>query len=137
MIWRHGRTELRKFLIFLNNLHPNIHFTIDIKENRKLSFLDVLVSKKGDDTLGYQMYKKTNTHRSKPTCRVAPSSSTKKQFAINSLVYRAFTICDKKHVHTEFNHLKLTLQENGHDKKDIIKTINKHANKTTISNTTR
>jgi len=33
------------------------------------------------------------------------------------------------------NRLKLALQKNGHDKKDIIKTINKHANKTTISDT--
>jgi len=32
------------------------------------------------------------------------------------------------------NHLKLALQKNGHDKKDMIK-INKHANKTTISDT--
>ena len=33
VIWRHGRAELRKFLIFLNNQHLNIHFTIDIEEN--------------------------------------------------------------------------------------------------------
>jgi len=32
------------------------------------------------------------------------------------------------------NHLKLALQKNGYDKKDMIK-INKHANKTTISDT--
>jgi len=44
VIWRHGRAELRKFLIFFNNQHPNIHFTIE--ENGKLPFLNVLVSKK-------------------------------------------------------------------------------------------
>jgi len=33
VIWRYGRTELHKFLIFLNNQHPNIHFTIDVEEN--------------------------------------------------------------------------------------------------------
>jgi len=43
VIWRYGRAELPKFLIFLNNQHPNIHFT-DLKENGKLPFLDVLVS---------------------------------------------------------------------------------------------
>ena len=32
------------------------------------------------------------------------------------------------------NHLKLALQKNEHDKKDI-KTINKHANKTMVSDT--
>ena len=33
MIWRHDRAELRKFVNFLNNQHPNIHFTVDIEEN--------------------------------------------------------------------------------------------------------
>ena len=38
-----------------------------------------------------------------------------------------------KNLQTELNHLKIALQKNGHDKKDIIKTINKHANKTLVS----
>ena len=59
-----------------------------------------------------------------------------KQSAINSFVHRAFIISDKEHLQTELNHLKTALQKNGHDKKDIIiKTINKHANKTTDSDT--
>jgi len=49
--------------IFLNNQHPNIYFIIDIEENGKLLFLDVLISKKADSTLGNQVYKKINTHR--------------------------------------------------------------------------
>ena len=60
--WSVFNNELRKFLISLNNQHPNIHFTIDIKENGKLLFLDVLVSKKADGTLDYQVYK-INTYR--------------------------------------------------------------------------
>jgi len=43
VIWRHGRAELRKFLIFLNNQHPNIRFTMNIEENKKLSFLDIVI----------------------------------------------------------------------------------------------
>ena len=44
-----------------------------------------------------------------------------KQTAVNSFVHRAFTIADKEHLQTELNHLKLALQKNGHDKKDIPK----------------
>jgi len=51
--------ELCKFLIFLNNQHPNIHFTIDIEKNAKFPFLDVLVSKKADDILDHQVYRKS------------------------------------------------------------------------------
>ena len=52
-----------------------------------------------------------------------------------SILYRVFTSSDKEHLQIEFNHLKILLQKNGHDKKDIIKTINKHANKTTVFDT--
>jgi len=36
-------------------------------------------------------------------------------------------ISDKEHLQIKLNHLKITLQKNGHDKKHIIKIINKHA----------
>jgi len=58
-----------------------------------------------------------------------------KQSAINSLVHRTFTISDKEHLQTPQPLKKLALQKNEHDKKDIIKTINKHTNKTTVSDT--
>ena len=72
VIWRYGTVNLRKFLIFLNNQYPNIHFTIDIEKNGKFPFLNVLVSKKAGGTLGHQMYRKP-THRQIPTCRIAPA----------------------------------------------------------------
>jgi len=53
-----NRAELRKFLIFLNNQHPNIGFTMDIEENKKLSFLNVLVTKKADNILYIIKYRK-------------------------------------------------------------------------------
>ncbi|XP_018342267.1 PREDICTED: uncharacterized protein LOC108748544 [Trachymyrmex septentrionalis] len=124
VIWRHDRVELRKFFIFLNNQHPNIHFTIDIEENGKLPFLDVLVSKEAD-----------RKHTQIDTYMPSRHHPLQKQSAINSLVHRAFSISDKEHLQTELNYLKLALQKNGHNKKDIIKTINKHANKTTVSDT--
>jgi len=61
-------------------------------------------------------------------------SPEQKQSAINSLVHKTFTISDKEHLQTELNHLKTVLQKNGHDKKDIIKTINKQI---TVSDTIR
>ncbi|KYM76147.1 hypothetical protein ALC53_13434 [Atta colombica] len=97
VIWRHSRAKLRKFLIFLNNQHPNIHFTIDIEKNGKLPFLDVLVSKKADDTLSYQVYRKS-THRYLYDDPELHHHSVQKQSAINSLVHRAFIISDKEHL---------------------------------------
>jgi len=109
VIWRHGRAELRKFLIFLNNQHPNIHFTIVIEENGKLSFLDVLVSKKANGTLGHQVYRKL-THTDRYLHAKSYHYPSQKQSAINSLVHRAFTISDKEHLQIELS-LKTRLTE--------------------------
>jgi len=103
MIWKHGRAELHKFLIFFNNQHPNIHFIIDIKVNGKFPFLDVLVSKKADGTLNHQVYRKSTQTRH---LHAESHHYPQKQFAINSFIHRAFTISDKEHLQTQFNHLK-------------------------------
>jgi len=121
VIWKHiGRAELHKFLIFLDNQHPNIHFTINIEKYGKLSFLDVLVSKKTDGTLSHQVYRKP-THR---YLHAEYHHLAQKQSTIDSLVYRAFIISDKEQLQTKLNYLKLALPKNT-TKKDIIKTINK------------
>ena len=102
------------------------------REKEKFPFLDVLVSKKADVPSSVQKTCATHTDR---YLHVKSHHPAQKQSAINSFVHRAFIISDKEHLQTEFNHLKTALQKNGHDKKDIIKTINKHANKTTDSDT--
>ena len=81
VIWRHGRAELRKFLIFLNNQHSDIHFTMNIEKNGKFPFLDVLISKKAVGTLGQQVYRKP-IH----TDRYLHTTTQHKKSAINSFV---------------------------------------------------
>ena len=83
-------------------------------------------------TLGHQVYRKP-THTDRYLDAESHHHLAQTHSAINSLVHRAFTISDKKYLQTELNHLKTALQKNGHDKKDVIKIINKHANKTTVS----
>ena len=85
VIWRHGKVVLCKFFIFLNNQHPNIHFTIDIQENGKLPFLNLLVSKKADGTLGHQVYRKP-THTDRYLYVESHHHPSQKQSAINSFV---------------------------------------------------
>lgn len=99
-----------------------------VEGNGRFPFLDVLVTKKADNTLDHQIYRKP-THTDRYLHAKSHDHPIQKQSAINSLVYRALTISDKEHLQTELNHLKLTLQQNGHDKKDINKIINKHINK--------
>jgi len=101
---------------------------MDIEENKKLPFLDVLVTKKSDNILDHQMYRKL-THTARYLHAELHHHPAQKQSAINSLVHKVFTISDKEHLQMEFNHLKQALQKNGHDKKDINKIISKHTSK--------
>ena len=43
--------EAHRFLIFLNNLHPNIKFTCDKEAFNKLPLLDLLLIKDSDPTV--------------------------------------------------------------------------------------
>jgi len=94
MIWRYERAELRKFLIFLNNQYPNIHFIIE--KNEKLPFLDILVSKK-TTVPSHQVYRKL-THTDRYLHAESHHHLAQKQSAINSLVHRSFTISNKEHL---------------------------------------
>jgi len=59
MIWPHGQETLQDFLPRLNGIHRNIKFTKELEQNGTLPFLDVLVKKKMNGTLGHTVYKKT------------------------------------------------------------------------------
>jgi hypothetical protein len=54
----HGEEELQNFLQYLNSLHPNIQFTMETEKDDKLTFLEVLVKKKLDGSLGQTVYRK-------------------------------------------------------------------------------
>ena len=59
--WTHGKAELEKFFNHLNSISFEIKFTMELEENSKIPFLDVLISRKEDGTLGHQVYRK-KTH---------------------------------------------------------------------------
>ncbi|XP_054723405.1 uncharacterized protein LOC129233402 [Uloborus diversus] len=63
-VWSYGEEDLQLFLQHLNNIHPRFQFTMEKESNNQLPFLDVLVTKKEDGTLGHQVYRKpTHTDR--------------------------------------------------------------------------
>ena len=48
VVWPHGTNTLNQFLEHLNNQNDNIKFTMEIEENNRLPFLDVLISRNED-----------------------------------------------------------------------------------------
>jgi hypothetical protein len=62
--WKHGREKLNSFLEYLNNCHKNTKFTIELEKDGRIPFLDVLLMRKPDGTIGHTVYRKpTHTDR--------------------------------------------------------------------------
>ena len=51
-----NKQDSLKFLIFSNNRHPNIKFTIEKQINHSIAFLDVLISGINNQNLTLQTY---------------------------------------------------------------------------------
>jgi hypothetical protein len=63
VVWPHGEYELQKFLHFLKSIHQNIKFTMDTEKNSSLPFLDVVVNRRPEGSMGHAVYRKpTDTH---------------------------------------------------------------------------
>jgi hypothetical protein len=74
VVWLHGEEELREFLDHLKSIQHNIKFTMEVENNRSLPFLDVLVSRRPDGSLGHSL-QKTHTYILVPPREVRTPSS--------------------------------------------------------------
>ena len=62
MIWQHGRDELDKFIVYLNQIHENTKFTSEVSTH-SVNFLDTTVKIDTDNTLYTTLYEKpTDTY---------------------------------------------------------------------------
>jgi hypothetical protein len=50
--------ELQRFLEHPNSIHRNIVFTMEVEQEGTLPFLDVLVKRRPDGSLGHSVYRK-------------------------------------------------------------------------------
>jgi hypothetical protein len=58
VIWPHGPKELKNFVNHLNNIHPNIQFTMETESNSHLPFLDIGIYRRPHGSLGHRVYRK-------------------------------------------------------------------------------
>ena len=52
------RDDAELFLDFMNSLHKNIKFTVEIEENNCLPFLDVFITRNDEGNISTSMYRK-------------------------------------------------------------------------------
>jgi hypothetical protein len=58
VIWPHGQDKHTEFLDYLNGIHTNIKFTMEIGGGDHLPFLDIEIYRKANGSLGHKVYRK-------------------------------------------------------------------------------
>nr|XP_012143822.1 PREDICTED: uncharacterized protein LOC105662853 [Megachile rotundata] len=118
VVWSHGREKLGEFLDYINSLDPNIQFTMEIENpDRSLPFLDTLITRKADGTLGHKVYRKP-THTNRYVHATSHHHPSKKNSVITSLIHRATCISEKENLANELEHIRSTLQQNGYSRQN-------------------
>jgi hypothetical protein len=80
-------------------------FTMEIRKDNRLAFLDVLVKKKLNGSLGHMVYRKP-THTDLYLHAESEHHPAQKNEVLRTLIHRAKTICDMESLGEELQHLK-------------------------------
>ena len=86
-----SREAADRFLEYINELHPNIKFTVDYEHNNQLPFLDILI-KRTDQGYTTNVFRK-KTFTGQGTNYYSSCAMIFKLNSISTLLHRAFTIC--------------------------------------------
>ena len=81
--WGHGKEKLNDFSAHLNSLYKHIKFPLEMEKDNQLPFLDVLLTKKEDESCGYQVYWKKHTQTD--TFMQTPTTTLTKISALSRL----------------------------------------------------
>lgn len=113
LIWLHSRHAWFNFVNFLNSLHRNIQFTMEIEQEGKLPFLDMWIKKRPDGTLGRPVYRKP-THTSLYWNNQSRHHLAQKVSVVSTLISRAYWFADSEHMAEEHERLKAIFLQNGY-----------------------
>ena len=122
------RSQVKKFLRYMNSRHANIKFTVEEEENNSLSFLDIKITRSGGQLT-------TSIHRKKTFSGVYVNYNSflprdYKRGLISTLLHRAYTICsDYNKLHQEIGRLKAIWQKNSFPLSFIDRCIKKFLDK--------
>jgi len=112
-----------EILQLLNSFHPNIQFTIEEEEQGKLPFLDVMIMR-NEDSIKTKVYRKS-THTDRYLNFNSFHHVANKMSVVDTLVFRAFTVCHKDHLEEEFDYIRKVLVKNDYPIKFINSRISR------------
>ncbi|XP_015120759.1 uncharacterized protein LOC107043690 [Diachasma alloeum] len=101
---------------------------MEIEEQKSLPFLDVLVPRNEDGSLGHRVYRKP-THTDRYLHASPHHHPSLKNSVISSLMYRALTISHPQYLEAEVQHLDKALNNNGYQSKQVHGVLHRLKNK--------
>jgi len=117
-------SHAKLFHEFINDKHPNIKFTMEVENNNKLSFLDVLINRYNDDFITSVFRKETFSGLGSSFFSFCPEIF--KVNAIRTLIYRAYHLSSSyATLHGEFRFLISYFKKNGYPSKLVESCIMK------------
>ncbi|XP_065094759.1 uncharacterized protein LOC135715406 [Ochlerotatus camptorhynchus] len=127
---------LEQTLNMLNSRHSSIKFTVEREVDGKLPFLDLMVTRKEDDTLKFGIYRKPTS-----TDRYITSDSNhfgaQKQAAFHSMAHRLYNVpMEEEEFAEEKERIYKTAEVNGYEKEFTSKILQKHKRKKRLQNIT-
>ena len=97
---------------------------MELEENMSIPFLDVLIIKKEDGSLGHKVFRKS-THIESYLHANSHHHPAQKFGVLNSLAIRALRISDAEHLNEEKKHLVSTFKSIGYKENEIKRAIKK------------
>ena len=107
---------IESFAVHLNSQHPNIKWTSELEQDGTLPMLDTLVSRSGDGTLKFRVYRKP-THTDQYLQFNSHQPMEHKMGVIRTLTHRANAIImEEEDKEEEYKHIKKVLSIAGYSK---------------------
>ena len=114
--WTLSHDELQRFFNFLNSRVGSISFTMELENNGRMPFLDLLIDR-SDDGLTFSVFRKpthTDVYLNRLSCH--PSSVFKS--LVRCLGLRAERLCSSARLPSEKAHLRSVLARNGYSRRE-------------------
>ena len=124
------KTEVHNYLVFLNEQHPRVRFTMEVETEGSLPFMDVLFSRKEDGKLSRKVYRKP-THTDRYLQFDSHHPIAVKSGIVKGLVERAIQVSsDTEAKERELSHISEVMQLNGYPRKFVAKAMKQVRRKT-------
>jgi Reverse transcriptase (RNA-dependent DNA polymerase) len=115
-----NETDISPFLNYMNSLHSNVKFTMEKEQDKKLSFLDLLIERKNGRYETEIYRKKTDTGLY--TTPISFCESKYRRNMIKGLIFRSWALSSTyKGCNDSLNKLNKLLYDNGYSKSIVEK----------------